>query len=280
MNQQVEKIKQLYKDGILTKEEMEAELKNLEGNKRKSNKRSSLKWIWCIVAAICAIGLLAVIFYDNSDEEVIQNYDTEHLFATGEGSITDRMTIDGKDPILFHLGEFSDIDAYSDFAKKALRGSIEFWICPSKDATRISYIEIRPVFSSAIGSTSVPGDEGYEESLEWGMVGSSIYDRGRKWNNPWGDEMITNAWSPASTLHKVRLTPKAEIEAAKLLQFISWGKITEKNGVLYAGEHKLTKSEIKDMIKFGMLIKKNIFSNPKVSPDYLNAMNQLWQERR
>lgn len=276
MNQQEEKIRQLYKDGVLSREEMEVELKKVSGIKRYTNKRISLKWIVSIVAVSCIIGLLAIVLsYNSGNDEISQDYNTEHLFATGEGSITDRMTIDGKKLMLFYLGKFSDIDSYSDHAKKALGGSIEFWICPSKDTSRISYIEILPVFSSGIGSTSVPGEDGFEEFLEWGQVGSSIYDRGRKWYNPWGDEMITDDWSPASTLHKVTLTPKAEIEAAKLLQFISWGKIADKKGKLYAGEHELSKIEIKDMVKFGMLTKKNMFSKPEVSTDYSKAMDRL-----
>ena len=268
MNQK-ESNKKIYDGGVQSKNEMNTvSKKNNKKNTINASKKKRLLVYAVIVFVIMAIAVFLIL--KNADDKPNNqnlNYNTEELFGPERGSLEDRMTIDGKRLCKFYLGKFKDIEGYSEHAQTALDGSIEFWIVPSKDASRISYIEIRPVFSSAFYIV-----ERDKETDEWGQVGPCIFDRGRQWYNPYGDGMLTTDWSPTSTHHKVRLTPKAGFEASKLLKLLSLGKISEYGGQLYVKGRPLTDQEIMDMIKFGILTNKNLFSKVEISEGYNEAL--------
>lgn len=226
----------------------------------------------------------------SADEEKIARDSVQFTMASafssykGKGSVGDRMTKDGKYLLIFDLGEFTDIQSYSKIAQEELKGKIHFWVCPTKDGTRIAFIKINK-FDSRIYSNQIETKRSLTkqeaDSIEY--VGPIIYDLGRQWYVPW-DDTKTSDWQPTARIHNVYLTPEAEKEKTKLLMYISMGEITQENGKYYAGGKELDDDQVKDLKKYGIItgIRYNVGSgknsswwkNEGITEDYRRAIKE------
>ena len=196
-----------------------------------------------------------------TDEETIAKQSVKlkmsSMFSSykGKGSVDDRMKKPNGDLIMFDLGEFTDIEGFSDYAQKKLRGKIHFWICLTKDATDVALIEIKPKFLSRIALVLLKDYDKLTEQDEKDLnfVGPTIYAKGRQWFNVWEDGNKTYDWQPTARFENVWLTPKANEKLVEFISFINSGRLNMKNGKLYIGDRLVTKEELDKYKDMGLI---------------------------
>lgn len=186
---------------------------------------------------------------DNSDDfqpETLRSYD---------GLILD----ENKRPVGFDIGEFNDLEEFSETAQKDFKGKIRYRICPSKDCKQVSIIEIpRTKASVNVLFTEEQNLDGNYDVEGVRYYGPTIFRRGETWKI-WGtsptENKHTGGWQPLCYWQKVFLTPEAKSATNRLLKLLRDLKdlrLTEngfekRNGVL------LTKEELELAIKYGII---------------------------
>lgn len=158
-------------------------------------------------------------------------------------------------PIGFYIGKFKDLDSFKDPAPSDFGGKIEFYIFPTKDMKRYTMVGIgktvkcsKKVFGIGAGT----GEKYY---------GPIIYHKGARWfvvgTEP--QEKKYSDFQPICQLLNVRLTPQANIETQKLLNFLNTiGSITVKDGKYYGQDgQELSEDDLKSARTYGILDQKN-----------------------
>ena len=247
-------------------EKIEAEPQKVESAGTDSNILYNAN-IWIFPALIVTVIICILIGKWISSDS---NSDYETISSLSDESLNNILTTPNGEPFFIDLGEFTDIEGFSDYAQKHLRGKIHFRICLTKDANDLALIQIKPKFLSRFLSTISKYSAQFTEQdkADVNFVGPIIYDKGRQWFNVWEDGEKTYDWQPTAIYENIELTPKAQVEVLRVLRFVNLGKISEKDGELYARDRQLTKEEIEEAKKWGILTRKNIFSKLEVANDY------------
>lgn len=174
---------------------------------------------------------------------------TEYPDKTKGAGYNDFMTDEKGKPLGYNIGYFKDIQGFSETAQKDFGSGISFIIYPSKDIKRWTIVAIPGKIRCSEGSIT--------EGIRY--YGPIIYHKGAHWFKVGTDrsQKIYSDFQPVCQWHHVQLTPQANIEALKLLNFINTvGTITEKDGVLYTKDGRnLTQQEFQDAQKYGILTK-------------------------
>ena len=186
---------------------------------------------------------------------------SEYPIEGGKGDgYNDYMTDDKTGNFLFiYLGKYKDIGNFSKVAQKDFGGGISYYICPSKNCTRTSIIRINktPCSNTVVGFSEEVRNDNDFDTLGNAWYGPIIFRRGETWKI-WGtlpkDKKYTGGWQPICYHNNVRLTPSAENEERKLLQFLfenndirhtkngferSDGTVLSENEVEFAKQHGL-----------------------------------------
>ena len=153
-------------------------------------------------------------------------------------------------PVFYNLGNFTDIDNFSEYAKKDFGGDITFLIAPSMDLKAWTMVKIpRKVGCS---KPFIYWDEDWNIKHSGAQnYGEIIYHKGAHWKSYRSDfvnkKYIYTDIQPVCEIHKVGLTPKAVEKAKKVLVFLN--KVGE-----FSGSGQLSKEEQELAIDAGILL--------------------------
>lgn len=158
-------------------------------------------------------------------------------------------------PIGFYIGKFKDLDSFKDPAPSDFGGKIEFYIFPTKDMKRYTMVGIgkqikcsKKVFGIGAGTgEKYYGPIIYHKGAHWFVVGTEPQEK--KYSD----------FQPICQLLNVRLTPQANIETQKLLNFLNTiGSITVKDGKYYGQNgQELSEDELESARTYGILEQTN-----------------------
>lgn len=172
---------------------------------------------------------------------------TDYPDKTKGAGYNDFMTDEKGKPLGYPIGYFQDIQGFSETAQEDFGSGISFIIYPSKDIKRWTMVAIPGKVRCSKGSIT--------EGIRY--YGPIIYHKGAHWFKVGTDrrQKIYSDTQPVCQWHHVQLTPQANLEALKLLNFINTvGTITEKDGSHYTKDGRvLTNQEFRDAQKYGII---------------------------
>ena len=208
-----DEIRKLYESGILTKEEMKAELKKVTSAKDGENGRTKRLVIFSAIV-ILFVGVIAIVgsmLWEQDSNKFLEEMLIKH---NREGA-----------PRKIYLGEFTDIEKYHKRAianiNAELGGKMTFWIIPTKYRLEIGTIQIKPFKSMYLFS-----DPNSDVARQNRLVGPIIYEQGRDWlaiNE--SEENTKSNYQPIAAFLGVGLTPKAEKRWREIQAFLMKGAI-------------------------------------------------------
>ena len=212
-----EEIRQMYESGILTKEEMEAELKKLPATKAESKVRSKIFAIIGVIlplAVLIAIG--GAIYSSHKHHKQIE----EAVVAYSN---------DGDQLREIYLGEFTDLEGFHPVAiqliNKYHNGKITFWVYPSNNFTEIDRIRIKQFKSHFVFYGNDEKSQKAEEENYY--VGPFIYSKDKAWAKAEELKKLepTMGWQPITMFYEISLTPKAVKKLLEIRELIRKGAI-------------------------------------------------------
>ena len=207
--------RQIHENTTITKDEMEAELKNLAAAKAKSKFRKRICVIsvcTILIAAIAVIGWIMVrqYIYNEKIEAALINYQNTN-------DHTRRV----------FLGEFTDIQHFTKDGQELViginKGIMRYWITPTKSLSKIAVIDI-----DAFKSGFYFEDDSTTFAKENKYVGPQIYIADKQWAPLPKYSWVSNdnsGWQPAALYYWVDLTPKAREKWHEIQAFLMKGAI-------------------------------------------------------